>query len=322
MLAGLDDLDPRGSEITHGAADLAVERAGVGWIIERDVADPKAPGMKGGGAVAHRREEEDGALAVARNVGGFLRDFHHEDGVERGIHVGEGRRVVCELVAEDDDEVADGCGDGGGAEGVPCLFVVRSGHGCGVSPWHGLVCVCSGSGARWRQHEQGDDAAGGPGEGSDPVGGDERSGGGGIEGTGERLVARDLDEERREPAEDQEECAADRQWTRGPAGEEDRRDAGDFDEHERADDERGAAHVGALVVGVPLNADLREEWVVDDLDEPDQANHRDGREGVGVECEGACEVDGHADRVGARGTRVMGSEASLAICCGGLRAIS
>jgi hypothetical protein len=53
-----------------------------------------------------------------------------------------------------------------------------------------------------------------------------------------------------------------------------------LDEHRRSDDEAGEAGVGLGVFGEAFPADAAEERIVDDLDEPDEADHEQRRPDV------------------------------------------
>ena len=74
-----------------------------------------------------------------------------------------------------------------------------------------------------------------------------------------------------------------------------------FDEHRRTDDEGDEAGVGRLVRNETVLADPGEQWVVDDLDDPDQPDEKPGRRSVD-------KGDGHlfmVDRIVERQTTSM-----------------
>ena len=101
--------------------------AGAGEFAVNDLPALGAPGVA---EVAHRGEENCGADLAAADLVGFVGDFGHPDGILGGIKAVEGRGVGVELVAEHEDEVAQGRRGAliHGVEGFE-IGVVRSGQG-------------------------------------------------------------------------------------------------------------------------------------------------------------------------------------------------
>jgi hypothetical protein len=58
--------------------------------------------------MAHGTEDQGDFLRVMADMGGFLHDFDHQDGVASGIKVGEGSEVKRQLVAEHQAHAAHG----------------------------------------------------------------------------------------------------------------------------------------------------------------------------------------------------------------------
>nr|GFA47854.1 hypothetical protein [Tanacetum cinerariifolium] len=72
------------------ALQFTRHRPGVQWIVECDVLHQDAALLKRLGEMAHGTEDQGDFLRVMADMGGFLHDFDHQDGVASGIKVGEG----------------------------------------------------------------------------------------------------------------------------------------------------------------------------------------------------------------------------------------
>ena len=87
----------------------AGETLGERWrrcIVETDVIERPAFRRDLGGEVAHRREEHRDARLGAPDMRRFAGRLDHQNAVARRIETGEGGIVEGELVAEDEDDVA------------------------------------------------------------------------------------------------------------------------------------------------------------------------------------------------------------------------
>lgn len=102
-LAGFDAADDGGVVARGGVGDEFVEWAALG-VVEGGVVAGDGAGVEVVGEVAHRGEEEHGALDVAGDVARFVDGLGHEHGVAGEARGAEGGGVGVELIAEDDDE--------------------------------------------------------------------------------------------------------------------------------------------------------------------------------------------------------------------------
>jgi hypothetical protein len=128
-----------------------------------------------------------------------------------------------------------------------------------------------------------DCGAGGPGESAEPVEADEEA-----EGILRRLsgvlaeagMERDVADGGGDPDDEDESGEGDRGWEAQRCRAEWRVEGGEggeeFEEHGWKDDPGGALGVDGLVAGEVLRSYFGEEWVMDDLDEPDEAGHEEG----------------------------------------------
>ncbi len=125
------------------------------------------------------------------------------------------------------------------------------------------------------------EGAGGPKEGAEPVREDEAVDGGGVVGAAEAVVQRNLEEAGRGPEQKDEDGGGGSLGgglEDGAEGVVQRKECGgEFEEHGRADDEAGEVAVALSVEREAVRGELGKERVVDDLDEPDEAGHEEGR---------------------------------------------
>lgn len=106
-------------------------------VVEAYVADAVAALEQPERMVAHGAEKEGGALLVAGNVGCFVGDLHHEDGVAVGVDLIQRLGRAVQLVAEDDVERL------GAAQAFPGGEFL-----CGVGPGVWAGCHEAACGAR------------------------------------------------------------------------------------------------------------------------------------------------------------------------------
>ena len=86
------------------------ERAAVARIVEPTVMHHDAVVDEPLREVAHRGQEDRDARLGGPDVGRLLGDLGHPDGIARWIEAFEGGGVAVELIAENDDEVAQPVG--------------------------------------------------------------------------------------------------------------------------------------------------------------------------------------------------------------------
>ena len=101
VFAGLGDDDPVRPLPLDRAQHLAPERAGVGGVVELDILDRHAAGLKGGREVPHRRQHEHDLLGMVLDVGALGHDFGHQDPVLTRVQILERAEMSAALVAED-----------------------------------------------------------------------------------------------------------------------------------------------------------------------------------------------------------------------------
>ncbi|MGY4309925.1 hypothetical protein ACVIJ6_007168 [Bradyrhizobium sp. USDA 4369] len=107
-LAGLQHDRRLGLQRRLMAGDLAVERAGIGRIVQLHIADRAAAVFELGAEVPHRREEIGDSHLVLRDIGRLLGDLHLQHDILRRIEAVERSRIGVELVAQHDDEMSHG----------------------------------------------------------------------------------------------------------------------------------------------------------------------------------------------------------------------
>jgi hypothetical protein len=97
----------RRAKLSYGTVHLSVEALGIAGIIYGHVVDGVPSRHEVDREMPHRGEKKHGPLPMAGDVSGLLFDLHHQHCVLSGIETAEPRRVVIELVAEQDQQLRD-----------------------------------------------------------------------------------------------------------------------------------------------------------------------------------------------------------------------